>query len=337
MSTHYDSHRVSHKMEVTPGTSLIVDEDSICYSLGVYNKASQPPGQQRPVYQDATPHDSRELDSLDDLWLGFAEKKGWFAFRAQNGIPAWLGLGASSTSDNDPAGGYYTHTLTPALELPSWTALYERTGPSATDWVTQFSGCKVDALTLAWHATELNKLMYRLDVFCKDQERVPYTLVNAPALPATINTDTYRKVLRTYDSVDIKGLQNLEIIVNNGLVSELVHGWDVGDDSYDGGVESVQENDAVRYTVKMDFHPSVIEFDMWDDHADGTGKTAVFTFIRDATYDYIKVTCLGCKIPDYPLTVPDPITRTFMDRVIMQPTQMSIEVVDQIPGGTYGE
>ena len=330
----YTKFREGYLPEDTWGVSKVDDADDIMYLFGVLNQESHPPSRRRPLYDIGTDYDSRELDAISDMWKGFSDFKGTYGFRAQNGLLAWAGLGSTSTVDDSPSVGYYTHTITPAMTLPSYTLQYERTG-TGTAWATQYVGCKADSITLYWDAQEIPYLFYRVDWFAKESERMAFTLNNSPELPPTANKNSFKQLQRTYDSVNLPGLRRVEIIIENGLFSEFAHTWSDLDE-YVGGIESIIESPEVKYTVNLTYNPDTIEYKFWDEYAaDDNDSTAIFKFIRDATYDYLKVTCLGCQVIDNPIAIPDPKTRSILDVVTFHPAKMSIEVVDQIAGGYY--
>ena len=86
----------------------------------------------------------------------------------------------------------------------------------------------------------------------------------------------------------------------------------------------------------MLLHPNTIERDMWDSLiSTTTAITSTFKWIRGAN-DYILVTAVG-PVVDHQLLTPD-VGEVLLERVIIEPYDLNIEVKDSIIGTTnYGE
>jgi hypothetical protein len=270
------------------------------------------------------------------LWKSHMVLRGMYGLRMQNGILCEMAMGVSSTAGADP----YTHTITPTTDgsrIPSFTINHEQIG-TATDEEYQFQGCKVDSLTLFHDMKNADFLMARVE-WMAGKATDGISLTNDPALPATANADSYVELERKWDSagtpVSIDGLQQIEIIIANGLQPIYAPTWDTG--TYTGQwVQEFLEANRKQYRIRMLLHPNTIERALWDELiATGNTKDATFKWIRSAN-DYILVTASDCQVVQHELITPK-ADEGLLEEVILEPRALSIEVKDSIVKQRYGE
>jgi len=285
------------------------------------------------LHRKATSYNVKELTSNNDTFKGKYTVTGMWPMVAQNGIPVWMALGASSTAGAGP----YTHTITPTTDgtkIPSF-AIYHEAAGSGTTLPFALSGMKCNTLLMRHDFANAPFLMYRMDWLGRKAEKLGFSLTNKPALPATANTDEYSQLTRTYNSVSIEGLTAVEVYIHNGLTANYAHTYDTG--TYTGmwnwGQSEAPEKD---YRIALDFHPHTLEDDMFNELvATGNDYTAVFKWQRSAN-DYIQVTATGSDVIEGQLITP--VVGTLeVQRYILRPRQLSVEVKDSIAGGAYGE
>ena len=302
------------------------------YLLGAVSEQSEHPSPTTSVNYTATGVNTKEV-GVGLLFKSRFELRGMYGLRMQNGILCELAMGKSSTAAS-------VHTITPTTDgskLPSIVINHEEIG-SATDEEYQFLGCKVDSLVLSHDMVDADFLMAKVEVMAaKAQDGV--ALTNDPALPATANTDSYVNLTRVWDpdtdNLSIDGLEKIEIGIVNGLAGLYAHSYDTG--VYTGRWPyEFSETQRKNYFINLELHPNTIERKMWDELiATGNTRDATFKWTRSAN-DYILVTASDCQVISNTKVTPAVGDRQ-VERVIIEPRALSIDVKDSIAGGFYGE
>jgi hypothetical protein len=265
----------------------------------------------------------------------------------QNGVLLELVMGKSSTVDDSPSAGYNTHTITPPTAvagvlptLDSVTWQHEKKG-SATDWATQILGAKVARLRLYADIDTKGYLLSDVSWLAKKPTDPGFVLDNAPALPATANTNVFElnNTTISYNSVDISEyVRGLEFEITPGIRQVFGHTWTGG--VYDGHWPN-QFIEAFRkgYTLKLTVTPWAD--DVYDELITVTNTAAALKdgyikFTRHSTQDYIQLNFTDLMVLEHPLTTPAQGEEELITTV-MEPRALSITVVDQLEGSDYGE
>ena len=321
-----------YEIETTPGESIIDGVGDTAYLLGAVSQKSVHPSPVAMMQYFATGVNTKEV-SADLLWKTSYSCRGMYGLAMQNGVIIYLALGDSSTAGD-------VHTLVPTTDgtpIPSVTINHEQKG-SATDEEYQFMGCKVDSLTLIHDMVNTPFLMAKIEwVAMKAQDGI--ALTTEPALPATANTNVYQELERTWDSggtpISLDGLQYVEITITNGITPIFGHTWDTG--VYTGmWPYQLLEAPRKKYEIIMDLHPNTIERVLWDELiATGTKKEMTFKWTRSAT-DYILVTATDCYVTEHELITPT-TGENLIERVIIEPRALSVDVSDTLADARYGD
>lgn len=331
----YTQFRDGYKLETTFRSSTVTDPAHDCNILGAVSQESVHPSPVAMMQYTPTGYNVKEVGA-GLAWKSHFLLRGMYGLIMQNGILCWMALGKSATAGADP----YVHTITPTTDgsrIPSFTINHEQKG-TATDEEYQFQGCKVDSLTLIHDMADTPFLMAKVE-WMAGKATDGIALTNDPALPATANANAYIELERKWDtggvSVDIDGLQYVEIHIINGLRPVFAHTWDAG--TYTGmWVQEFLESNRKQYQIRMRLHPNTVERRMWDSLiSQTTAITSTFKWIRGAN-DYILVTAIGPIVEHQKIT---PKTGdVLLEEVVIEPYSMSIEVKDSITGVTnYGE
>jgi hypothetical protein len=258
-----------------------------------------------------------------NTWKGNISVDGMLGVILQNGIVCWATMGSSSTAGSDP----YTHTIGPYTDgtvLPSFVMHHERSG-TATTKTYQILGMKVNNLLLKHDTQGADCLLARVGWIAKKAQKADFTLTNTPALPATANEDPYQNLSVTFNSVNVDGLQDIEIGIDNNLTGH----WGSYGDRH---IRLITEKQK-KYIVRMVLHPSTIEDDFFDEIvASGTEYDIVAKWQR-STNDYIQVTASG-TLTEAPFISP---LDHLLEEVVFEPRAIAIEVKDSIAGSAYGE
>jgi hypothetical protein len=327
----YTEFRDGYAIEAAPGTSIITAVGDTAYLLGAVSQKSVHPSPQALIRYTATGYNVKEVGA-GLMWKANYSLRGMYGLVMQNGIPIYLALGDSSTAGD-------VHTLVPfttGAPIPSVTINHEQRG-SATNEEYQFMGCKIDSLTLIHDMREAPFLMAKIEWMAM-QAQDGIALTTAPALPATANTDAYVNLERIWDvggtPVNIDGLQYVEITIGNGLRPFYGHTWDAG--VYTGQWPYILlEAPRKQYQIVMDLHPNTVERRMWDSLiATTTAITTTFKWVRSAT-DYILVTAIG-PVTSHELITPE-VGETLVERVVIEPYSMSVDVSDALADARYGD
>jgi hypothetical protein len=328
----YTEFRDGYAVETTPGTSAITLIGDTAYILGAVMQASEHPSPKATMRYTATGYNVKEVGA-NLLWKANFSCRGVYYLIMQNGIPIYLALGDSSTVGD-------IHTLVPFTDgspIPSITINTEQRG-SATNEEYQFMGCKVDSLTMIYDMKDAPFLMAKIEYMAMGAQD-GIALTTAPALPATANTDVYTNLERKWDSggtpVNLDGLQYLEIQIINGLRPVYGHTWDTG--AYTGRWPyQLLEASRKQYKIIMDLHPNTIERALWDELiAAGSNNEMTFKWTRSAT-DYILVTATDCYVTQHDIITPE-AGETLIERVIIEPRALSVDVSDAIADARYGD
>jgi len=253
----------------------------------------------------------------------------------QNGILLQAVLGKSSTAGAGP----YTHTITPyddGTRLDSFTINGEQLG-TATNFPIQVTGAICGVLTLKYDLTPPAILLGQADFLCKKLQD-GQVLTTKPQLPATATTTHYDTFTRTFNSVALDGLKDIEITIDNGLDALFANTNDAG--TYTGmWCFSIAEAPRIQYEVRMLLHPSTVEDDLFDEAVStGNTKDLVLKWQKASdTNDYIQLTFSDCHADTYEANIPSPVDDIMLHEVVMHPERLSVEVKDSIAGGLYGE
>ena len=328
----YTEFRDGYEVEAAPGTSEITLVGDTAYLLGAVSQKSVHPSPKALMRYTATGYNVKEVGA-DLLWKANFSLRGMYGLVMQNGLPIYLALGDSSTAGD-------VHTLVPFTDgspIPSVTINHEQRG-SATNEEYQFMGCKIDSLTLIHDMREAPFLMAKIEWMAMEAQD-GIALTTAPALPATANTDAYVTLERLWDSggtpIALDGLQYVEITIGNGIKPVYGHTWDGG--VYTGRFPyMLLEAPRKQYQIVMDLHPNTIERVLWDELiAAGTKKDMTFKWERSAT-DYILVTATDCYVTSHELITPE-VGDTLVERVVIEPRGLSVDVSDALADARYGD
>lgn len=333
----YTAWKDGYKIEEVWGTSLIVDEDSIAYNFGPMSKEAIHPSPECSIVWP--PPGVNEVEIADNTAIGKSQftLPGMYNILPLNGVLLWLAMGKSATTE---VGGVYTHAITvPAAvagvipPLPSVTIEHELTG-TATEWDTQFKGCKVSRLSMSCSYKQ-RALTFLVDWLAKTATKTAFNLVNDMDLPATAVESPYMFVnmTRTFDGGDIAGLSSMQLDINNDIFGEYATTYTGA--TYDGMWPfAFTESYPKMYELTLEYTPG--SSTLWDEAvATGNTKNIIFKWTRSAN-DYIQITCTDCHFKSHSLTTPEkgkPLTNT----VKIEVRSVTISVKDTIAGGAYGE
>lgn len=338
----YTEFRDGYLRETTFGSSIITAAADQTYLWGVISQEAVYPSPSTDVIFRATGVHAQEVPD-GKLWKGvFHLTSGMYAIILQNAVILQAVMGYSSTAG--PVSGVYTHTIAPPTSgslLPSFTIHHEKTG-TATDWATQFMGCKVSNLALGcnWEFPVLHARIDWLAAQAQDPnlDGTNAMLTNDPTLPATATTTHYPfgGMTRTFDGNAIDGLTSMELSINTGLSPIFAHTWDTG--TYTGRwADSFVEAPRKDYRLVMRYHPD--SDDIWDELiATGNTKNIVFKWAK-STDDYIEATLTDVQVISHEIKTPTS-GEALIEEVICEPRQVSFSVKDKIAGdaaGAYGE
>jgi hypothetical protein len=332
----YTAFKFGYKMESTYGTPIITAAGDTTYSWGVVSPESTF-SSSTSIHKRASGYTAKEVPA-GFTWKGRFNTRIMLGLTMQNGVLLWAAMGNSSTAGADP----YTHTITPFTDgsslIPSFTMVAERSG-TATDWSQRYEGMKIDSLSLVHDTQDINELMARADFIAQQGTDPGFMLTNDPALPTTATTGSYPEPVVTWDSagtpVAVDGITQVEATIHNGLIPRYGHGWDAG--TYTGRYpRSLLEAPTKEYFVRLLFHPTTIEDDLWDETV-ATGNTKNMTIKwTKSTNDYILLTFRDCHCAVYDANVPEPADSLF-DSVHIYPEALSVEVKDSLAGGAYND
>lgn len=304
------------------------------YILGVIDETSEHPSPTWTINKTATGVNVKEV-AAGCIWKSQEDMRGVYYLIIQNGIPIWLAMGASSTAGAGP----YTHTITPTTDgslLPSITVQHEEKG-DATNEEYQFTGVKVDSITLSQEIKEGGPLLAQLEIMAASAADPGFAMTNDPILPPTANSASYRSLTRTWDyggtPLSIDGLTKIEIVIANGLYPVNAHSWDTGvytgDEPYEFGEANTKE-----YQINLTLHKNTIERAIWDELITKSNtKEVLFKWTR-STNDYIQVIATDCQVKSHPIHTPKP-GETDLVTVVLVPRALSFEVKDSINGSPY--
>ena len=329
----YDKFVDGYALETTPGTSIIDGVGDTAYVLGAIVDPYDHPSPVAVTKFRPTGYNVKEVPA-GGMWKQHMVVAGMYGFIMQNGIPCWMAMGGSSTAGADP----YTHTIAPTTDgsmIPSFTFNHEQQG-DATDEEYQFMGIKVDSLAMV-HAQKPEPYLLAMMEVRGMQAQDGIALTTPPALPATANINPYVEVERIWDvggtPVNIDGLERVTINIANGLRPY----WGR---THDGGVYTGQwpfvilEKARKEYRIEILMHPVTVERRMWDSLiSTATAITSTFKFIRSAN-DYILVTAVG-PVTEHQLITPK--DEELLQKVVIEPYDLNIEVKDSIVKQRYGE
>lgn len=325
-----------YAFEAIWGTSPITDEADIMYSFGLLSKEAIHPSPECSVIYAAPGLNELEVDeSL--ITKGPYTLSGTYIVAPFNGILLKAAMGKSTTTE---AGGVYTHTIVvpTAVDnvlppLPSFTIQHEMTG-TATDWATQFTGCKINQLEIQCDYKR-RVLIFVVDWLAKKAAKVAFTLTNTPDFPTGTNDEAYvfANMTRTFDGSDLDGLIGLKINISSDITGEYAHTYTTG--TYDGMWPYLFTEGSIRkYEVSLEYTPG--SSTIWEELiATSNTKDLVFKWTRSAN-DYIQITCSDCKVIEHTMKTPE-IGKELREQVKMIPASISIVVKDGIAGGYYNE
>ena len=321
--------------------TTIDDNADLAYLIGALATKNIWPSPKYSAVYVATGVNKREV-SAGKVFKSRAEYRGMLTFAFMNGVPLMLAMGLSSTSDDDPEAGLYTHTITPHSDgslIPSVVWQHEEKGDNVTDEEYQFQGCKVDSLVLSHDMSGPDCLMGKMEIMGGTAIDPAFALANDPALPTGSNNEEYSSLTATWDygngALDIDGLENVEITILNTLEGKYAH-------SRDGGVYTgrdpymLKENRRKDYKVVMELHPTTIERAIWDELITAANtKELYFKWSRDDTEDFIELICTDCMVLDHEIITEDVKTLKVVT-IEMEPRAVSFTVVDSIAGDAGG-
>lgn len=341
----YKYYKVAYKREGAWGTCAFTDATTIGYLLGRLpsnEKALIHPSGVSRILKGATAVNSQEY-ATGQIWQAAKDLTGMYPVGIQNGVLLQLVMGKSSTANDTPAAGYYTHTITPPTavagvlpELDSVTLHHEKWFDT-TSLTHQYLGCKVASLMLVCER-EYPFLTGQVNWIAKKKQKAGYDLDTDPALPATANTDPFHfsNMTVTYDSQDISAfVQGVEVSINPDITPVFTHDWTGG--SYIGHwVNALIEGHAKVYKLTLKMLPNSTK-DLWDDELAQAGtKDIVIKWSRNSTYDYIQLTANNLWFESHSDETP-PVGQEEVAEVVMIPEAVSWTVVDKLAGSVYGE
>ena len=332
----YTAFRDGYLRETTFGSSIIPNAATQTYLWGAISQDSVHPSPTTSLYYRAVGVNAKEVDAATDVTKLEEICTGMYGIIPQNGVFLEAAMGKSSTAGADP----YTHTITPTDDgslLPSFTMQHEVTG-SATDWATQYLGCKINELALIMDY-EGRYLVAMLNWVASEATDPGFMADNNPVLPATATTPAYYwgGFTKTFAAAagPLDGLKYLELSINSGLEPDYAARWDVATWK---GRQPWQFNEAPRkaYTLTMQLHPQ--SDDLWDELvATGNTDDIVLKWTKSVN-DYIQATLSDCKFIKHEQKTM--VRGELMVEVVCEPRAISFEVKDAIAGdaaGGYGE
>lgn len=319
------------------GTSVITAAADVTYLFGAVSQQSVHPSPTMEMIYGGTGIGAQEV-AAGALWKGREVLTGLYGMGMQNAIPIWAAMGKSSTADDTPSAGLYTHTITPPTAvagvlplLPSFTIQHEMAG-TATNWQVQFTGCKVASLTLLC-GFENRILLCMMDWIAQKAVKGTFELDDAPVLPPTANKAPYHFIntTRTWDyagaNVALDGLIDMELTINPDVIPHYA--------GRDRNLKNVLEGPRKRYVLKLRYHQGSSA--IWEELiATGNTKELYFKFTRHATDDYIAITLTDCQVIGHELMTPE-LDKPLIEEVTIEPRAVSITAVDKIAGSYYGE
>lgn len=338
----YTSFKDGYAFETTFGTSTITGAGDSAYLFGAISQKSVHPSPTTTLTYAPTAVNEQEVAD-GQFFKNRFELMGLYGVGMQNGVLINAVMGGSSTTG--PVGGIYTHTIDTASAtagvldlLPSFVIHHERTG-TATVWRAQFTGCKATSLTLVC-GEDSKFLIGMVEWQAKKAQSVAFSLTNDPALPATANAGAFHfaNMTRTYDSVAIDGLKNVELTINPDLAAIYTRRWDTGVD-VSRYLKEFTEGTRKKYSLTMDYTPG--SQTVWDAllteySADADLKDIVLKWSRDSSDDYIQATLTSCQVLQHPVDTP-PAGEELLERVVVEPRSITFVVKDKLTGGSYGE
>lgn len=320
--------------EATFGSTAIANAAAPAYLFGEFAQDAIHPDPKTEVHYRTVGINTREVPQ-GERHKGVFDCQGFWGIALNNGVIFELIMAKSSTAGADP----YTHTITTPTDgslLPSFTVHHEAAG-TATQWNTQYLGCKIMALTLAISVRD-PFLIAGVDWLAREPVADPATLDDTPALWTTANNAPYTwqgMGTRTLAGAEITGISAVEFTINAGLVPIYTPRWD--NSTYKGRFPyRFMEQPRRDYTLRMKVSPAFD--DMWDavlDTSTADTPDIVFKWTRAAN-DYIQMTLTDCDFIQHPQITPH-LTEEYTAEIVCKPRSVSFEVKDSIAGGAYGE
>ena len=338
----YTEYRDGYALEAAWNTSTITTASDTAYLLGALSKRFRHPSPTAVVHHGPTAVNKRETAYI---WKGAMDCVATGSLVIQNGIPIWMVMGKSSTAGSDP----YTHTITPTDDgsaNPSFTWQHESTG-TATDWVVQFTGCKIASLSLLC-SSEGRYLIGALNYIAgkaldPNLDGTNALLDTDPALPPTATTDPYKfgGMTRTWDygSADtaLDGLVEMEFNISPDLDTIRTAHWDAGVWAGQWPYKII-EGARQKYELTMRMIPE--SDDVWDELVAASNTKELYFKWEKSANDYIEMTLTNCQVSSHPIVTPDQSEDSDdigMIEAIIIPQSVSFTVKDAIAGGHYGE
>jgi len=340
----YTQFRDGYALEAIWNTSTITTASDTAYLLGALSKRFKHPSPTATVHHGPTAINARETAYI---WKGAMDCIGAGSLVIQNGIPIFLVMGKSSSTG--PVSGVYTHTITPTTDgsaNPSFTWHHERTG-TGTDWVVQFTGCKIASLSLIC-SNNGRYLIGATNIMAGKAVDPNLDGTNAlldtdPALPPTATTDPYKfaGMTRTWDygsaNTALNGLIEMELNISPDLESIHTANWTAGVWTGQWPYKII-EGARQKYEMTIQYVPE--SDDLWDESVALSNTKELYFKWTKSTNDYIALTLTNCQIISHPIVTPDQSLGTEdIGAVEVQiiPQSVSFTVVDSIAGGYYGE
>jgi len=230
-------------------------------------------------------------------------------------------MGGSSTAAS-------VHTVVPdaTVSLPSITIQHDLTG-TATDWGTQYSGCKVTQLELNC-SSEGRYLWANVDWVAQAATKMGFISTNAPVLPTTATATPYlfTSMTATFDSNSFRdGLTDLQFIINPDLKV-----WKDGSRT----IPEPLDGDRMKYYLKFLHSPEDSTF--WEEAAaTGNTKDAVIKWTK-STNDYIELTISDLQVLYHEQKSPT-TGKELSEEVICEARGVSFAIKDALADANYGD
>lgn len=325
----------------------IPNTNAVTYSFGPLSQKSIHPSPKTQMVHAPTAVNELEV-SAGELWKASFESTGVYGLILVNGIILQAVMGKSSTADDTPSAGLYTHTITPPTATggvlsapPSFAIQHEKTG-TATTWATQFLGCTVTNLNLSCSFDR--PLGAQVVWMAKKPNKVAFVLTTKPVLPPTANIAAYHlaNTTITWDyggtPVTVAGLIDMELNINTNITALYGAIYEAGTFI---GMYPYEFMRGKRYDYQLTMNVMPESSAMWEELlASSNTKDMRFKWARSAT-DYIQADLVDCNVLSYDIMTPeqnsdDPSSFEDIAQVVIEPRQISFTVVDSITGTHYG-
>lgn len=303
------------------GTTIHVPSEAV-YPIGLLNGYEPPdPNVEWKPFRKIGQEDSRNIEEFVE---GKHEHQGNVPFTVQDARIIAMAFGQESVTGSDP----YTHTITGASELPSFSMNVSRLTSGVTnDYNRMFTGCKIDSLTLA--AEDSGELKANASIV--SQNVTETNNVEAPTVTA-LNDEPYwfHQSAVTFWGSTIGRLQSFEMSLTNDLRPKRYY-----KDAPANSLSELLEGER-KFSIKAGI--AIDDMSIYALLEAGTAFDISLLFTRGASDTFLissgidpdmsinEVDALNCRITGAPHSVPE--TNEVIVPVEMVVKNMYIKTVD---------